>query len=160
MNDFISLFKNCSFQESFGDSLDEIITKLNALNDVDDEWKTLRTNYSRLRYLHELVKKYYIPDSEKFLLTLERFLTKHDVITKYYLDEIDWHDKTYEVSIKIKEYFELSLQTTDCIEKLNVLMKGYSLLVPVVESTRNEKCIENLDRSFVEDFNFKRRKLY
>jgi nitrogen regulatory protein PII-like uncharacterized protein len=161
MDEFIQSFQQFSVtndKEKFEESLEDVICKLNELNDLDAEWKTLRSNYSKLKYLHELVEKYYIPDSQTFLRCLEKFLKKLDSVTEYYLDEIDWYDGNG-LHLKIKIQFEKSLQTNDCIEKLKYLMKGYSMLVGVVETIRNETCIENINNEFKEEFNFKRRKM-
>jgi len=162
MDDFINSFQvfciNAN-KEEFEDSLDEICKKMDSMNDIDDEWKTLRTNYSKLKYLSELVEKYYIPESEKFLETLNKFLYKIDFITSYYLSEINWESETHPNACLIKKYFEDSLQTNDCIHKLKVLLKGYVLLISIVETIRNEKCIEPVNKEFIQEFNFKRRRM-
>jgi hypothetical protein len=158
MDDFINSFEKFSVnsnKEEFEDSLNDVISKLDKINNIDQEWVELKSNFSKLTYLFNLVDKYYIPESEKFLESLEKFLSVIDKTTVYYLQQIDWKEQ-----IIIKKYFEDSLNTTDCIEKLKILLKGYSLLVPIVEDIRNERCIGAIDDPFfIREFNVKRRRI-
>jgi hypothetical protein len=78
-----------------------------------------------------------------------------DKKTIYYLQEINWYASEpdfLEDSMKIRGYFEESLNENDPIKRLNSVVKGYKILVAIVEDMRNEKCEAELDPSFLDEF--------
>ena len=97
----INNFKLTNDKEQFEDDLDIVINKFNEqeLNDPNYEWETLCTNYSKLKYLDKITRNYYIPESEKFLLALEKFMISIDNMNKRYVCEIYW-DSCNEDGIK------------------------------------------------------------
>jgi hypothetical protein len=159
----ISTFKITNDKEQFEDDLDDVISKFNQqeLHDSNYEWENLCLNYSKLKYLDEITKNYYIPESEKFLLALEKFMNTIDNMNKKYVSEIYWEGHKYELkeAHEIKRLLDLSLEEKDPIGKMHYCLDCYKLFVSVVEDFRNETYQEKIDTSFIEEFNFKRRKL-
>jgi len=147
----------------FETDLEYVISSFEKINNLDDEWPTLKANYSKLRYLNELIDNFYIPNSEKFLKSVELFMVKLDRITNYYLHEINWKNQEEfinEESLKIEEYLLISLNSNDCIEKLKNLLKGYEILVPIILEFNNEKFLDIIDdQCFLKEFSVKRRRL-
>jgi hypothetical protein len=147
----------------FETDLEYVISSFEKINNLDYEWPTLKANYSKLRYLNELIDNFYIPNSEKFLKSIELFMVKLDRITKYYLQQINWknqEDSINKESLKIEEYLLISLNSNDCIEKLKNLLKGYEILVPIILEFNNEKFLDIIDdQYFLKEFSVKRRRL-
>ena len=135
--------------------LEQVISKLSTLEtvDLDYEWNLLASNYSKLKYLENIVKNFYIPETDLFLTSLSRFMNKIDKTNIYYLENIELENEYR----PIRDYIEGSLKSTDPIEKLTLVMKAYNILIPLVEQFRNENSIE--DREFLKEFNFNKVKL-
>ena len=132
-------------------SLDHLIENFDKLsnNDADDEWERLKSNYSKLKYLNELINFYHIPDLTKFKITLGKFMESIDTVTQYYLRNIT----TWDEEEMILKYLEESLNSYDPILKMGKIIKAYSLLVPEIEIIRNEKWRYNInDRDFLDKF--------
>jgi hypothetical protein len=144
-------------------SFDHVMEELSNLKtiDFDYEWHLITSNYSKLRYLNDIIKNFYIPESDKFLESLTSFMNVLDKTNIYYLETIDFnYYKDQEINfkaIKIKELLEDSLNKSDPIEKLNLVLKGYDLFVPLAAYFRKEKFIENInDSSFLNEFGLKK----
>jgi len=158
-----SLNKN---EEDFETLLDDSICKMcNLMKTKNDiEWETLKSNYSKLRYLNYIIQmnNLQLDNHNKFMKSLGIFMEYIDTITLHYFKEINW-DYDKEVGDKvmvIKELFEKSLNSNNSIEKMKYVLDAYLQLVPIVEQIRNERVVEIIDdQSFLEKFNLKKAKL-
>ena len=147
-------------EKTFDEQLDFIISKMNnkELLDDDEDWKVLQTNYSKLKYLYEIINFYNVPTSGKFIESLKIFMETIDRKNQYYLREINWYSDTSTNALLIKENIEASLNTTDPIIKMDIVLKAYQILIPIIENARNEKCNLHVEFEFVEQFSTKRQK--
>ena len=59
---------------------------------------------------------------------------------------------------KIKKHFQEALESKNDVGKIEKLLKGYDLLIPIIEDFRREKYYDNLDEEFKETYNPKRLK--
>ena len=66
----LNKFKISKNENDFNNDLDDVITKFNNqdFHDPNYEWETLCLNFSKLKYLDEIISEFYIPESNKFLL--------------------------------------------------------------------------------------------
>ena len=136
--------------------LDYIVNKMTCVKvEVDDKWDILQENYSKLKYLYELVNFYNMPTEGKFIKSLEKFMEKIDKQNQFYLREIDWDcdyiDFKIECSI-IKKSIEKSLQRNNVFKKLADVLKAYEILVCVVEDIRGEQCEVFVEPEWLEHF--------
>ena len=149
-------------EQQFNIELDSVIDSFENLNKCD-EWITLKLNYSKIRYLNELIDNFYIPNSEKFLKSLDLFMINLDKITNYYLHEISWKSQDPDIqedAIQIEEFLILSLNSTDCITKIKLVLKAYNILVPIVLEINDERFADIIDdETFLKEFSVKKRKL-
>lgn len=156
-------FKISNDQDQLENDLDKVINMFNEhdVHDVHDEWETLSSNYSKLRYLHDIVTNYYIPESDKFLIALKQFMKQIDKMNTRYIDEINWYEETDNQEIlKIKHGLDLSLFQDDEIAKMNYALDSYKILVPIIEKLRKEKYKDKInDTKFLVEFDYKRRKI-
>lgn len=158
LSESIRKFAVTSNQERFDDELDFIMGKMKNVEideESDQHWDTLRVNYTRLKYLSETINHFNLPTEGKFIESIKKFMDSIDKKTIYYLQEINWYASEpdfLEDSMKIREYFEESLNENDPIKRLNSVVKGYKILVAIVEDMRNEKCEAELDPSFLDEF--------
>jgi hypothetical protein len=160
MDDLINCLSriNVNDIQSFDNSLDCIIDKMNSttIEKNDAEWDILSSNYSKLLYIRELIIN--TPNTEKFIRTMRLFLEKIDKINYYYLTEINWDhvyndDTDYKCS-EIKLLLEKSLYIPDIYDKLDLILRSYKILIPIVEYYRNEKYNNIIDdEDFLEQFN-------
>ena len=127
--------------QTFEDELDTIIEQMNILatNDPDYEWTTIKMNYSRLKYIDDLILFYDFYENNKFLQTLTKVLDDIDKINQYYLKNLTWelYDVQDELNVT-KQLLYDSLNQNDPIEKLKIVLNAYSVLIPVIEDFRNE----------------------
>ena len=129
-------------------SLDDLISKTESvqINDPDDEWVVICKNYSKIKYLSQLITFFSFPETVKFKSTLLDVLNEIDKKNKYYLYELTWEETEYEPEFnEIKELFEQSLKLTDPFEKIKVIMNSYKIFIPIIEDYRREKCINYID---------------
>jgi len=129
----------------------------------EEEWEDLQSNYSKLKYLYELINFYNLPTEGKFINSLEKFMEKIDKKTQHYLREIDWTDSHPELrtrSMMIKDLFEESLSLNDPVLKLKSVLNAYHIFVPIVEEIRDEKHESIIETEFFDEFepSIKRRK--
>jgi hypothetical protein len=166
MDSLINSLKTFSItndQDAFEDSMNDLVDKLSKQTikgDSSDEWRNLESNYNKLKYLKELISSFDILP-QFFLNPLKVFMESIDSMTQYYLKEIDWYRNDYNITeetSKIHDYLEDSLNNNDPIYKLNSVLAAYSILVPIVEDFRRERCSEVVtDTIFLRTF--KRRKM-
>jgi len=154
--DLLTKFNISRNETEFEESIENVIYKLKKqeITDTDYEWETLCKNFSNILYLHDTIRNYYVPESEKFINCLEIFMGKMDSINARYISEIDWTYQEHSDCEAIKDLLDRSYYASDVILKLEYCVKGYKLFVPVVESIRKQKCLIEEP-----EFNFKRRKI-
>ena len=150
-------------ENDFENSLDQVISKMKDLdtNLSSLEWDTLKSNFSKLRYLDYLVSKNQMKLPEKFNESLEIFLKTMDTYTQHYLANIDFEmdSDILEDTKKIKELFEKSLNCNKSVLKMKYILGAYILLVPIVEGYTNDRFKDYIDdREFLDNFSFKRQK--
>ena len=141
-------------EQTFDNCLDEIIFRVNNLYTVDAEfeWQSLRENYSKIKYLNELLNFYNIKQTKKFVTLIGIFLESIDRTTQMYLREINWDDNP-----TIQDYLLNSLNAQNPLHKLGLVLKAYQLLVPIIEGYRNEKIdFEIKDQNFIKTFDLKK----
>ena len=141
---------------NFDLELDYIVGKMSSVEiETDDNWLTLKDNYSKLKYLNELVNFYNIPSESLFIKSLEKFMEIIDTQNQSYLREIDWNndyaDFRIEASI-VKKCIKSSLQRNDIFQKLEDVLKAYEILVCVIEDIRGEKFEYFVESLFMEQF--------
>jgi len=156
MDNLIYLLKNVHILQN-ENYFEECIDKLSKLNtrgndDGNDdnydevyepsqlEWECLSENFSKLKYIDELINFYFIPCEEKFKSLLHKFLRDLDKKNQYYLDEIYWEEEEDQNSaLRIEEVLSTSLYEKCPYTKLKLIIEGYGLLVNMVEETHGEK---------------------
>jgi hypothetical protein len=165
MDDLIKILENFNLtnnKQSFEKDLDDVIDKLDNLNN-EDEWIDLKSNYSKLRYLSDLISS--ITIVPKFKEILSSFMNQIDKTNQRYLRDITWSYKDeYGCLIncyEIKDCLEKSLNNNDPINKLKYAVESYDMLVPIVEYVLNQRYVEIIDdQQFLSTFpSIKRRKL-
>jgi hypothetical protein len=146
-------------ENTFNNELDFIMGKLNKIEieheDEDQNWDYLQSEYSKLKYLYEIINFYNISNGNKFRESLRKFMDFMDIRAQYYLSQINWHETDPDIkedTDRIKEFLEMSLNKNDSVEKLNELVKAYQILVPIVEDFRKERYSSELDRDFIAEF--------
>ena len=144
-------------EQRFDDELDFIISKMKNLDHSDSEceWEKLQNIYSKLKYLDEMINFYNLPNEGKFIESLKVFMESMDLITIYFLENINWDDSEEYLDLKplhIKECFDECLQIYDPIHKIKKSLYGYKMLIKLVEHYRNEKSKTILEPEFLEQF--------
>jgi hypothetical protein len=140
-------------EKTFDSCLDEIIFRVNNLYTADSEfeWETLRENYSKIKYLNEVLNFYYVPQTKKLIQLIGVFMDSVDKVTQMYLQEIDWDENP-----TIQGYLLDSLNANNPLHKLGCVIKAYQLLVPLIEGYRNETFIPKInDQNFIKIFDLK-----
>jgi hypothetical protein len=154
MDELINVFKNVSVKE-FDESVQILIERFEKsdLFDPDNEWTELSKNYSKLFFLNELIKKHE-PMSPNFMKCLGLFMETVDRKTQYYLKEVWWEAETefQKDTMRIEKIFEESLNTSDSMLKIKLILEAYSILVPIAEYFRDEKYIFNVPIDFERQF--------
>jgi hypothetical protein len=137
----------------FDDELETIMKKMNTvdLEDTEENWKSFKNNYAKIRYLFEFINNSKINLTPLFFMSLRKFMETVDKQTQYYLQRILWDPQSNDESV-IKNLFQDSLNENDPVKKLNSIVAAYTILVPIVEKIRNEKCEGSLESSFLDDF--------
>jgi hypothetical protein len=149
MDDLITVIQNFGITQN-DEYLDRSLDKI-KYTDADCEWETLKSNYSKLKYLSQLFNFYYIPYYNKFTRTLNKFLESIEPVNHYYLNSLR--------DIEIHEYYEIddllgdAFHIDDPLLKLNNVLSAYSILIPIVEDFMNEKYSYRIDDpSFLDAF--------
>ena len=149
--------------EQFDNDLDLLMDKMQNIEiyDPTEQWKLLQNNYSRLKYLYEIINFYNIKIEGKFESSIGKFMILIDNQTQTYLKEIDWYevDTNFKAqALMVCNTLEESLNKNNPVSKLNDVLKAYKILINIVEGIRDEKYQESLDPEFVDDFEqFKKR---
>ena len=155
----IKKFSITNNEQEFDDSLDIVINKMAQLKTNENEhWELLKDNYSKLRYLNHILFKLNLESHKKFLFSLDRFMEYTDKISQSYLRNVDWDNETeYTEESKIIHIHILnSLNQPNAILKMKEILIAYGILVPIIESIRNEKFIEIVDEDFLQEFKRKK----
>ena len=155
-------FKISNDLNKFDKDLDDVIHLFNkqVIIDADFRWEELTSNYSKLIYLNDIIKNYYVPESEKFLLTLEKCIEQIEKTNVNYLDEINWEvsQDEFSSSTYIREELLTSIKSKDPITKMKHILNAYAKLIHIVEEIRKEK-FKFDENEVVKQFPYKRRKL-
>lgn len=141
-------------EQTFDSCLDEIIFRVNGLYTVDAEfeWTSLQENYSKIKYLSELLNFYNITQTKKLVQLIGIFMESIDRISQMYLREINWDDNPI-----IQGYLIESLNAHNPLHKLGSVFKAYEILVPIIEGYRNEKVVPKVtDHNFIKTFDLKK----
>ena len=147
MDDLIKSVKKFSIDND----TESLVSKLECLElSVYPEWETLKSNFSKLRYLDYLITKNNLKLPEKFNEALEHFLKDMDLITQRYLDNIDFNLNPG--SEEIKNLLEKSLNCNKPILKMKYILGAYIILVPIVEECTNDTFKDNVDSNFIRVF--------
>ena len=160
----LAVFNITRDEEQFDTDIDDIINRMSndLLLDRDYQWIKICENFSKLKYLDNIIKNYYVPESDKFLLALEKFMETIDKMNLVYIKEIDWYQNEHPDCVEIKRLLDISMGEHDPLARLNLCVRAYALLLPIIENLRNEKqkeMDEYEQTRFAQEFNFKRRKM-
>lgn len=162
LTDSIQRFVVIQDTNRFDSELNFIVDKMSGVKvETDDKWEILQANYSRLKYLHECVNHYNLPTEGTFVSSLHRFMENIDKQTLFYLQKVDWYDRGSEFYIEacvIKNCLESSIAQLDVFKKLENVLKGYEILVCIVEDIRDEKRDTILDEEFLNEFEPRKKK--
>ena len=155
-------------EKKFENHLDIIMGNLNLNNlkeDADLEWDLLKSDYSKIRYICQLLNHYHYILPTKFFDLLKIFTDGLDKTTNIYISLMDedtngenCDEELRHYYKKIKKYFNESLESKNDVGKIELLLKGYDLLVPIIEDFRREKYYDNIDEEFKETYNPKKMK--
>ena len=149
-------------EKKFGESVDNLLTSLKLTeSDPDLEWETLKTNFSNIKYIHELMNHYDYSFDSHFYELISRFVSRIDTATQVYIKNIDFEDTDLELKEcckTIKFYLESSLNENDITNKIKFVRYAYEILIPIVEDFRRERYHEIVDESFRNSFLPKRLK--
>ena len=127
----------------------------------DNEWELLKSDYSKLNYICQLLNHYHYVLPKKFFELLGHFTNSLDKTTRIYLSLIDEdiyneEDSDEELKrcyVKIKKIFNESLEMkNNNVAKVELLLKGYKILVPIIEDFRREKWEYAVDPEFKEKY--------
>jgi hypothetical protein len=160
LSEIIKNFGITKNKNKFEDDLENIMLKLDNVQiekDSNEEWDSLQSNYSKIKYLYETINFYNIPQESKFINSLKKFMEIIDQQTLYYLNQINFDNPDPELSINdecaiIKDSMEKSINENDPIKKLNFIMKAYNVLVEIVEEIRDETMERTVEPTFLIEF--------
>ena len=145
-------------KQELEDNLDYVIKQFGKQADLNetDNWVDLKSNFSKIKYIHSIVKNNTF-GYQNLYVAINLFMKEIDNQNKIYLTQIDWDDN--EVHL-IKENLEKSLGNYSSIEKIEYVIKAYSLLIPIIEVMRNDRYIEVIDdKDFLKRYSIKRQKI-
>jgi hypothetical protein len=155
----ISRFGITNETDKFNDELDILVSKMQTvdiLEDPDEQWEILKTNYRKIKYIYELINFHNLHCELKFLESLDKFLVVIDKQTQLYLQKIDWYqsDKEFSIdSIMVRDSLESSLNQNDTIKKIKHVIDAYRILIHIVEDLRDERFQEGPpDDTFLDEF--------
>ena len=147
-------------EDKFTKTLDAIIDNFDkvALSNQNNDWETLKSNYSKLRYLQETINFYYIKETERFFECVEKFMKDIDTQTREYLKDMYSIREEDRVDFEqIEQFFNESLFEKDIVTRIGLVIKGYQILVPIVEKNIRKKWEYSVNDN--EILSFKRHKL-
>jgi len=153
--EYFAISKN---KKLFNEDIDFIISTIKLEDeDPDREWELLKSNYSKLRYIYQLLNHYHYILPDNFFNLLRIFIDSLDKTTNIYIQLLeqsdDDDDEIKYMYQEIKQLFDSSLKVENEISKINIIIKAYDLLVPIIEDFRREKYYDNLDPEFLKLYN-------
>ena len=162
----IELFGLTQNEKHFDKDLDSLVNIMKIVSidkeaECEKNYTELKANYTKLKYLHELINFYNMPITGKFVDTLEVFMVTIDKKTEVYLETIKWYDPDIEIHkkcLQIKRSLELSLSVANPLTKLQLVVDAYKILVPIIEEDRNQIIEDFVDISFRELFEAPRKR--
>ena len=164
MDDLISSLQSFAIsndEKIFEESLNDMVIKMSNLSssDPNKEWTDLTTNYSKLKYLKNLIHSFNVLPNF-FITPFDIFMRDIDKMSQYYLKEIDWYHSEHLLHgdcIDIQRYLEESLNSNNSTEKLNIILKAYDILILIAEDCRRESYKYTLsDKDFLNTFKKRR----
>jgi len=143
MDDLISCMEQIALtpvtptvQRIFDMQLDCIVHKMKLSRvDPDIQWHILKNNYSKLRYMSDLILFNPIRTA-KFFTTLDVFMGQLDKINYYYLHNVRWSCVDLHINqicCKVEILLCQSLTTLDSVQKLQYILDAYSQMVYIAE---------------------------
>ena len=156
MDDIMKLLENISVKPSAIDQLCDSMEQDEALGKkaADIEWELLQDTHIKLHYLEE----YFSNEPEAPVKSLGVYLESIDRQTIRYIHEITWDNECFEEE-DIRHLLEASLNTSDPVEKLELMNEGYTKMVLILEEhNRYILMKEPTDRLFLELFPKKRKR--
>ena len=119
----------------------------------DREWENLKKNYSNIKYISEMLNCYDYELNQNFYKLISKILNCIDLEIQYYIKNIDLPDN-------VKENFDNALNVSDIIKKIEYIVKGYTIIINIVEEIREEKVNNVIDKDLEKSFKlFKKRKI-
>jgi len=162
----IEIFAISKDSHNFNKNLDAVIMNLENVRFVDQEyeWENLKDKFLKVKYIHELINFYYIPENSKFEALVGHFLKLIEKDIHIYL-KLKWEipdQSIQEEIIIIKSLLRESTLEKYLPSKINKLYISYTRLVDLIEDFSKEIGFnrEVTDMYFLNNFSeFKRRKL-
>ena len=91
--------------------------------------------------------------NQNFYKLISKILNCIDLEIQYYIKNIDLPDN-------VKENFDNALNVSDIIKKIEYIVKGYTIIINIVEEIREEKVNNVIDKDLEKSFKlFKKRKI-
>ena len=156
MDDILKLLENISVKPSAIDELCDFMEQSDQLGKhaADIEWELLQDTHIKLHYLEE----YFSNEPEAPVKSLGMYLESIDSQTIRYIKDITWDNDCFEEE-NIRHLLEASLNTSDPIEKLELMNEGYTKMVVILEEHNRYILLkEPTDRLFLELFPKKRKR--
>jgi hypothetical protein len=142
--------------ETFIDKMDGIDTL--GRHRAELEWQTVQEIHSKLIYLND-----YFNDPEdpvidpRLLASLTRYLQHNDTHSIRYIKDIEW-DSECELQVEIRELLEVSLNTSDPTEKLDLVVEAYSKMLSILEEFGLFAMPQKIEDPFLFTFPMKRKR--
>jgi hypothetical protein len=161
MNDLIESLEKFTVTndaEQFDTDLDMVIYKMKSIEHNDDEWTIMKINFSKLKYLRNLIKKIHFKPDGKFLDSLVKFMDQIDKSSQYYLHEINFELPEYPDSVKeecknIKTNLETALNQTDILLRIDYSFFAIQGMIDVIQAEGTLVYLEcPPDDSFIKEF--------
>jgi hypothetical protein len=162
MDQLINCLEKISLQPhfDFDNELNDVICQMKSSEisntNCDIEWEMLSQNYSKLRYLCEIINVF-PKKTSTFYKSLDVFFETIDLANQRYLRDIDWYHNEYSINLKcdsVKYFLEQSLNTTDKTMKMKYILNAYSLFIEIGEHFRKDHFVDYIDdQDFLDDFN-------
>ena len=156
MDDILKLLENISVKPSAIDELCDFMEQSDQLGKhaADIEWELLQDTHIKLHYLEE----YFSNEPEAPVKSLGMYLESIDSQTIRYIKDITWDNDCFEEE-NIRHLLEASLNTSDPVEKLELMNEGYEKMVVILEEHNRYILLkEPTDRLFLELFPKKRKR--
>ena len=142
-------------ENNFDKTIDDLTINFNFVFDFnpDREWENLKKNYSNIKYISEMLNCYDYELNQNFYKLISKILNCIDLEIQYYIKNIDLPDN-------VKENFDNALNVSDIIKKIEYIVKGYTIIINIVEEIREEKVNNVIDKDLEKSFKlFKKRKI-